>query len=1533
MSDLRAMVTSLLHALRHAGGEREVAQFEAEFERRGWELELGDQLTVLAAVQRAAERAALAGAAAESTESTVHPTATAATVVDLTPPPPRFALLSSLGPWVETLPAKWKFLAAVHELFESSDRTQLQAALSEVFVEQLGYRASRLDDTPRLANQKTLTHASVVARHQQFSIVIVESNYAGPHLSSYELIFTLHPRALVFALEPGARVRVVSRHTAAAAHQLGSRVLHGRGKRSFPTDDPVVWARRLALLEPRPEDDARSLAQRAHDLLAASAADLCADWDAQPVNPARLPGRPWDSSADLEVEQFLQPDPQTRRLHLGLEAELCASFPWRSRDGFQVDYVGYQVDSIHRDAAAAIRRKGSTHVVISLELAHVTAGGEPVSFSVPFSIVVPDGRGLFVVFGRVLAFYPKEQAHVTWESEDDAQSEQVETEDGDELDGDGEDTEEDEDDWSGPQEYAHPSAYSNAGFVPLLRWAVGRRLRWYGWNFAKARPPYPFTVQAFKAWIGRWRDEHGATRCSSYPVLNHHLQPPRVGLRVLPVDREAPPPPWACLDLSSRLPAGFAYPVAGARLGPGGVLAAPTLTDAGSVQLLTRAAEATSSNPRVRGPGNDETRTAFIAAPLARWSGLTVGALEDPLSAIAEPLEGQFLRCPGPSLRVLLPLSEGQRPVQCTWHTDIPAHADLDGAPVILVEVGQTIEVGERLVRTPPHTWGNDPEQRPHRLMEITDEIARGSAADSSLHIYAPPSLRGRLTRVDLVEVRDADGTLLAHRVSFESITTETVDRALLPDGRVALVELVGPEELPWDGHSDKLASGLVIDSRVEAPECPGGSADDQEQSRWLAGATGEPLAVFDILGELTLISRRPVEPDPALRVRVIDNWGQPRADGDPQIAYTYLRWLQAAHPVAATQIYAVASEHVGVLPMATSAAQLAVACRTPLPFFAPETAEGDAATLGAYDPRRRAGHPRPWCDEQGSRGIWEWRCTCGRLRGSTLAGMSCAICLEPVSRERHPEMLHECPLAVAVIHPWRRSLVAALLGLTEDELRRIMQTEDCSELADLTAAALEAPHRSLHRRIAQTDDADLLTALLQQHAELDVALRHGLNLDDLWLTDLPVLSPRLLFDGYRLGAPDLLESPLTKHYRSITAVSELTSGRVEMLPQLRRAQWVELQRRVEQLFGSVEGAEPGTLAEYWSRVWPTLADGELALSVPGLVADATPDELARSWTCALWPGATLEGEDRAHHGVITPTGFLPLPPPPMCALDPRDARSWSERGAWTEFLEHHLTWLAAVLLGVDGHARARQAVRAVLVADLADYSTVGRVLLRELVRAMAPASGRPSKLLELMLGRVPLRLPRADQAASEAIEQRLAGLVDAGDAAAIVSARALGVILGGFWCGTPSTEYPSGWLWAHSEHDAPKDFLRMVPRLDDAAWRLWPDFDLMTDPLRALARGSVVQPRSPSVRAWFGLDAGELPVDIDWGEPRAPTEEPGPPASAAAEKSAPQVEGEVSTPTPVAPVDPDPPTPFAFAHEAVVVDVSLRAWLAAHPS
>src|SRR5690606_38627542 len=99
------------------------------------------------------------------------------------------------------------------------------------------------------------------------------------------------------------------------------------------------------------------------------------------------------------------------------------------------------------------------------------------------------------------------------------------------------------------------------------------------------------------------------------------------------------------------------------------------------------------------------------------------------------------------------------------------------------------------------------------------------------------------LTRVELVQIRDAAGTLLAHRANFETTTTEKIHRAILPDGRVAPVTLVGGEDIPWDGHGVDFAAGLIVDPSVQASDDRvGDEQPDGERPQWFEAATGEPL-------------------------------------------------------------------------------------------------------------------------------------------------------------------------------------------------------------------------------------------------------------------------------------------------------------------------------------------------------------------------------------------------------------------------------------------------------------------------------------------------------------------------------------------------------------------------------------------------------------------------------------------------------------------------------------------------------------------
>lgn len=1548
MTDARAMLEYLLGALRQAGHPEQADEFDRKFSAVGWRVGPQDQLDVLAALQRATT-AELAREDtpepddAPSPPPRVEPPVQPVLVQPLPTPPSRFQVLQGSSPWVAALPSAWRLVEAVHGLLEATTRHALQRALTEVFVEHLGLEPVALDETERISHQTTLHHLSVIARHEDFFILLVESSYAGHHLTSLELPFRLHPRALVFALEREHRIRVVTRRAAGSDQPITSRVLRGHGLRSFPDDDLLVWARRLALLEPGPRDDGRALARRAYEVLGQSATELVRAWDSCPLDPARIPGPGWESSPGHQVQQFLQPESPEPRLWLGLEAELRSAFPWRSRDGVTVEYRGYVVRSLHDDAGDAVRRKQDTHAEIELLLVHhgPQAGAET-ALTIPASILIPDPSGLFVLRGERLVFVPGRMTagdtplHGALDEDDDdepeaepeaeseaslLEAEKLEEEEEPELEED-----------TSSEDVAEPTKYAGACLVPLLRWSVGRRLRWFGAKLLRSQRGTVDTPNAFKAWIGRWSDAAGRTRMSSTAVLAPHLEPPTsFQLRVLQVDLLGPPPAWACLDLSRSLPPGLAHPVAGARIGPAGVLSAPIPHGPDVLRLSAATASTIANNPRSSGSAWNATRRPFIARALEAWSELPAGALEDPLLAVSgRTFRGVFTRAPGWSLVLRLV----RRDAACEravghWHIDLPARVELKDIET-LCAAGQPITPGTPLLELDGGTWGNDSQPHEHALLTIAKaiQLAKSRTETSRFRVYAPPSLTGRLdveNPISIEAVVNADDHVIVRRASFSSHHRVWPDRAVLPDGRTATVEWTAREDMPWNDDSGEFATGLLIDpsSTEPPPDCSSG---------WRDGTTGEPIEPLAYVEEVTLVGQRLVAPDPNLRVRVLDGWGHPRSPDEPHLTYGELRWLAASRPTQAAAIHRVAEAAHGTIAPGTTIVELCLASHLPLPFFLRDVADTNEEPrwLPPYDPTRS---PRPaaWCRDRPPGGPWVWRCECGQLEGSTRAEERCLACNEPVERHFEVEAQHVIDLPYPIIHPWRRSLLASLLGVTVDELRAITDSEECSELEALTDIALRQPLRSLRERLSRTKERDLRLALLLALEDLEEALRHGLVASDLWLTRLRVLSPRLLFDGYRLGAPDLLESPLTKRYRSILSVVKLAQGRVDSLPQLRQAHWIELQKRVDELFGRLDGAPAsGTLAELWLRVWPTTAPSSIPLAVPGLFTGASGRELLAFDATTLWAEAEVLNQHttRITRGLLGTDGPLEIDALVAPTIDPRDEQAWLERGAWGYLCGPGLVALAAILLGIDGDARVAACVRALLPTSATELAAVGPLLLEQLVRGLEPPRGGPSRLVRLLLARTPLVLPNDDDAARRLLSERLVGVVDPDDRGALVASAALITVLCGFWCGAPTPSHPSGWAWAPSHSDAPSGFRRMVPRISDSAWQRWPDFQLLVDPLDALRSGAAKRSASAGTGAWFGLPASVRAVDIDWEqapvvfEPSHP--EPPPPMAPPTE------EHEVVIPVLCEPPIVEGPLDVSSL-DAVVLQTSIAAWLTAH--
>ena len=1508
MSDVVGVVRSLLHALRLAGHASEADIFEHEFTVREWILDLTDQMRVLERLQALSSRAATS-AGADTPRPVVldqlYHAALSTTYDPLPQPPDEFAGFEAFSPWVATLPGGWEFVADVHALLAADRFSALADGLARLFGERLGFEPFPLDETPRVATQRTLTRVLGLAKHDDFFVAAVESTYAGAYTTSFEPVFQLHPRCIIFALERGSRIRVVTRRVGAGTTKLiGQRILRGRGSRAFPDDDVFVWAARLAALEPAQQEDGRALAIRADDVFRKPASSVVRAWESAPIDPTSIPGAPWESSAAEDLRRFLQVEAPDAKLHFGLQAELCTSFPWSTRDGRTViRYHGYRIVDLERDARRSEEEAQTLAASIDLDLEFEIRNDDGSStqtrFIVPAAIAIPSDDGIFVLDGERFRFSPG------LHRSDDAPS----TEDL-ELEFDGEDSEDDDEaeaetesslrvveadpatptppDGDDADVDAYVDGYHGEGLVPLLRWAVGRQLRGLAVRFAKSRIEFT-TLARVRAWLGRVCDSRSRLRLTARSALLPHLEPAtRDGLRTIVIDPSSSLPAWTCLELTRALDPNRAYPVAGARVGPAGALCAPTLDAQGRVRLH---AGPTKSNPRVDASPGDSLPALWISSPLQRFSTLPLGAVGRPLAVALEGAtwtglvftdgtKAEAFCVPRESLS--LPRRKRR------WVFDIPRHSGTQSPPEPVVQAGVEIEAGDP-VAVFDHPWA-DAASDDHHLVEIGRKILqwqdararvrerqrqraegateqptkpaeidddRGDLGRSTLR--CPSGVRGRVERICIVPVVERHGIVTRYRITLDTSVSLGASHAVLPDGQIVPIRLRGREDLPWNPETGETAEALVCSVEEPAP-------DTNSTAPWLDGRTGAPLPGSVSEQTITLLLDEPARPpDPCLRYRALDGWGRPRTWSDPSITLGELRQLVATHPSEAESMHAVIRQVHGQAPSATSIFELCSATRLPPPAFVPRDwiATERAEEGSGYDPMRTSIHRPSVAPYAVEHGPWRWMCDCGALVGPTYVQVACASCETTVKKRWVGMNGRVIRLPLPVLHPWRKRLVGALLGLVGDEIIDIARKHDCSSLYEPTQSALEYPTRNLATRMALCSDPTEEPTLAAELAALEHAVALGLSVDDLWITDLDILSPRLLFDGYRTGAPDLLSSPLTRHYRRIQGLARLEFGTNTTL---RRALSVELQRSVDELFGDVDESPPreGTLAALWHRVWPTTAPDDIEISVPGLFEHCDARDL-RGSTAAQLLASTLPSTDASwKRGVLTTDGVDPVPVPAPIEALPTDAAQWRERAAWSRCSGSLLVRLAAICLGIDHQPSIIAALHTLpQAAVVEEVESLGSLLLRELLTRLRPPRGRPSVLLDLLEKSDLTFLPRDRNEATARVESRLEAALPGVELGDLFVRAGLARILSGFWCGRPTAESPRKWIWAPHADDAPKEFRRAVPAITSAAWRGWPGFELMTDPIAAALQGWTCDTTGGHA-GWFGLPAPPLPPEED---------------------------------------------------------------------
>ena len=1552
MSDSPQLVRSLIAALRQAGGEDQATAFEHEFAARAWNVGPADYLALTGAIQQAVLAPRI-------------PTPLAQTDV-----PEHLGKLAPFAPWVEVLPARWKLVDAMDAVLRASTTDELCRALGRVFVDVLGYEARGIDEHTRLGEQRTFTRLVWLAEHDGFHIVVAESRYAGRFTQSFDPVFRLRPYSIVFALENGSELRVVARQrTTGRGPRYPCRALRGLGLFGSFEDDLLTWCRRVALLQPQPRDDRDELRSRAEQCVLLSPSEIGAAWESGTVDLADLPGSGWSRSSAQAADLFLQPDVHAeQRLMVGLQFELRAAMPWHPRGGVAVHFGGYEILSAPEPIDTCVVRRQDRIALLRLNLVHESTseglGVRRVPFSVEAVVHVPDDHGVYCVGGdtmhHVPGFVPREGEPDGDDDDDEPEVDEsdAEVEPAAQPDTPPETTPE------GPTAESEATrvrpddddVYRGPSELTVLRLAVAKRLRTIGYVASQVTAETLATPELVRAWLsGRYGDGRGRLCLTAIGHLRRHLRRAVGPWRPIRLETEGRLPAWACPEAAAALVPGWAVPVAAARLGPGGVLVVPLTGADGRTKLVASAEDAFTINPRFHF-GADAVATSTAGWVCEQWShraAAKLGELADfpGIARSAEvPLRIACVRAA--ESRFLLPSSNWPTvEVRRMWCVDLPLGRENAAPPTIRLVRGQRIAPGDVIATIDPSSWA--PRARSDRHDVATqaakvlprddddDDDASLASSDEACVVRSPPGLAGRVARATWTVIHDRFCFPLFHRMTVETWLPVRPVAVRLRDGRRLAIAECASSDMPYSLEEGSTLDGLLEDSAwgVEPPLVEGD---------WIDGRTGDLFDELHAMGSVEFeYPELPVLPDPDLPARVLDGLGSPRSQDDARITQGKLRWWRATDPDAAASVDQAAARPHGWHASATSLYDLVVASHVRAPPIVPaqwgEPAERERVHT-EHDPVRAArgyrhtragdrvdpitGHP-----SQQRYAPWAWSCSCGALRGEVRAFERCRGCdtrTEPRSRAGKLPPVGAIALGTVVVHPWRKPIVAALLGLRPDELDVILGAHDGAALAEATQLALAEPERSLLARLARSEDSKERESLSRGFEALTPIHRGRLQFEDLWLSELCLLPTRLLPDAMPMGATDLLASPLTRHYRLIAAAAGLVArATVAGETLLRTLTGVRLQRAIEELFGDLEEPSTGTLAELWRRLWPTTVDGQVEFAVPGLFRGCTVAEL-RGWEHGSVFGAppTNPGDERIDLGILRDGEVIVLPLEGPTLGVAVSSATHEEREAWYWLTGPALPGLAAICLGVDVVPEVRAELGSALPEALEDSPDVGRVVLRELLRAVEPPRGRPSVLRRLLAGARAEVLPSERDAAMVVVRERVRAACGVRDPGTQLVEHALALVLTGFGKGPITEQCPSGWRGLLGREPPAPRHRRCVPRLGDAAWAAWPGFLLLNDPVRCAAEGRWNEPMSVGHRAWLGLDAPALPRAW-WSEHEV--------EAIAAEFAS-------SSPEPLAS---EPPTPIlvpeldepaaghhdAFEVEIRVLSTSLNVWIAEHTS
>ncbi|MBN2798635.1 MAG: hypothetical protein JXX28_05750 [Deltaproteobacteria bacterium] len=1235
--------------------------------------------------------------------------------------------LSVFQPFLDALPGGRGLLAAVEALVSSGGWSSLQSRARALFVDELGYDARSVRHTERLRGRSAIEDLIQIADYRGLAIAVVRltrdlsdtrwSNTA----SHYEPVFRLLPAALLVSWEPGAGViRLVYRRDEGALRKPRYRCAAGPWYLRDPGEDLLTMTWRVAQLRPVAGDDPHRLEQRIVESLELPVAELSQRWRSRSFTLTDgVPGPLWEDATRALAAGVIGPG------WWGLGAVLRQLFPatmvwgeaWLVCRGFEP--VG-QPEGAERCWRQGESRLQAVRLHFVLRSWDLTRDSEP--FTVDAALPVPTAGGEYVLEGDPWCFVPRLGAQqATPEDEEDEEILEDTEDDGDEDETDAAVTQ----DWRVPlasvrldSHLAEVLERRLSGVIKRVRHQVRRRTR-FGREalspglvraaWLSSTPP----GEPFRLLLDR------SLRGLLQPVEHHTGARPLVDVEVLSV--LSTPPHWACPRLSSGLQPRQWAVHRSARITPAGDLAVPTEVERGLVLQQP--------DPSVLHPWLDEASTLprawFQSESFGEELGPSEGGVAVAIAGRGLPLQARGVVSSELRAAWLHP-SLRPEPVRLRWQLDL---AGPGGEPEVRVREGQ--------VAAPGATWVARPRRveipEPNAPVWVKERLRTARLREISHHL--PWDLPVRVLRVGQTP-RVVGRHTSGWRLWIEAVPAEPLGGSLLVAGG-------RPQRVERGWHPE------VLPTEDGAP-CPlWGVPGEGDRGLWLSGLTGEVVAAAGV--EQALFLRDPVP----LR----------RAAG-PGVVDRLPRHLGADEPWSLTRLRAVGGSLALGLARAWEAGR---SNRHLLERCAGLRPVGKTSPWGGPPTLRQLGNTEKY-QTGPAHGA---RCVCGALQGVHYLGLPCEHCGEAVKMRPVEPPLRWLALSPPVLHPWRKELAAALLGLTPEELELLLGEHGPTPILRACASAWQSPAEHVTRRLA----------LPRSHPRAVTGLaRHRLHQvrDHLSQRSVAEAPPSLQLDGVGvpphelaptgtgMGLWSLAGGVLVKHLARVQGLVDLARHAARTgVESVEISAAVALQRAVDRVFGKPSSLDPDTLA------------GLLHATDPWTLSGEEPVALAR---------APQRGR-------------------------PAEPTWWRARAARVRLAEGQGLPLVVALAGLPGvEAAARRGLAQQLAALLVDEREDPSGLYALLERA----------------GSFALRL--ADDPA-QAVETVTASLDELGSP----ELRAgLATLLCGWWfAGGDDRGQAARWL--PLDRRAPLGWQRRLPALDHPVWRTWPGMAQVSPGLRFL--------------------------------------------------------------------------------------------------